>query len=108
MKLPLVKTFPVKRLLQLQLNQELRTRKNIRKGTVCIPKISLQIEAKTEEVSKEVNEERVATTTKEKHFDYNLMKVLLIEGSGGDISPYSDVLKRVGITEGYEVELLKF
>ena len=41
------------------------------------------------------------------------MKVLLIEGSGGDIQPYEDVLSRVGIVtrnkeERPEVEVLKF
>ena len=41
------------------------------------------------------------------------MKILLIEGSGGDISAYEDVLRRVGIVTGRteerpEVEVVKF
>ena len=39
------------------------------------------------------------------HYNYNQMKVLLIEGVGGNIKPYESVLKRVGITGRPEVEL---
>ena len=39
----------------------------------------------------------------EGHYDYNCMKVLLVEGKGGAIAPYEDVLKRVGITGRPEV-----
>ena len=36
------------------------------------------------------------------------MKVFLIEGKDGNIDPYDDVLKRVGMVGRPEVEVLKF
>ena len=32
--------------------------------------------------------------------DFNEVKVLLIQGEGGDIAPYAEILDRVGITGG--------
>ena len=43
----------------------------------------------------------------EGHYDYNRMKVLLIEGKGGNIDPYNEVLKRVGMVNRPEVEVIK-
>ena len=45
--------------------------------------------------------------TKKDHYDYNRMKVLLIEGPGGNIAPYEAHLNRIGISGRPEVELFK-
>ena len=41
------------------------------------------------------------------YYDYNQMKVLLIEGPGGNIDPYAAHLNRIGICGRSEVEIIK-
>ena len=41
------------------------------------------------------------------HYDYNQMKVLLIEGPGGNVDPYAAHLNRIGICGRSEVEIIK-
>ena len=41
------------------------------------------------------------------YYDYNNMKVMLIEGEGGNVEPYEDVLAIVGMTGRPEVEVIK-
>ena len=40
-------------------------------------------------------------------YQYNKMKVILIEGEGGDIGPYHETLDRIGIIGRPEVEVIK-
>ena len=39
-------------------------------------------------------------TTSNEEADFNEVRVLLIQGEGGDIAPYAEILNRVGITGG--------